>query len=608
MSRTGETSISWARSPPRRPARSTASKSKRAPSYAPARFSRRFPAFSSVSIAAKGKPTNIIYAAFNSITAPILRRHRRRSHQSSHPRARAGLLRHQLADARARQLRRVRQRPVLREHRRLRDRRRLRALRIATPSMLRSSEFGIGNYGYDNVLFAGSPTVGAGNLLYAFQIYHDNGSFERPDEYGKFNGVLRWSQSTLATDFSVTAMGYHGAFHRATKFRSASSPTARSTPTGSSILMTAARPIATRFQRSGSTKTTRALPNQRLRLRAIPQSLLELYLLPGRRHRLLQRHAQPDHVHDRLHDLRPRPAPSRFVRLVLPGKQRARRAARRHAIDRAGFVHLRLRRPARARDKRFVSGLNLQRTFNSSGSATTTAGIGVRNDNISTVGLFLTNDAVQYPNGTLSLAHVIERDSYAWMQTLLRVGTRLQLTPGLRADFYNFNVAAQVAANSGRVNSAIVSPKFTAAYQLSPYQQLYADWGEGFHSNDARGIVDTVDPQTRAPYDALGQAAAAKHAARARRGARGRLPLLARGLNSTFRSVAASFELGTRLRRGRRRHVRRRPDDAPRHRVPQPSISHGLGSHSTPTSPPRTRAFSPIPAVSGRSFPSRSTS
>ena len=74
------------------------------------------------------------------------------------------------------------------------------------------TEFGLGDYGYGNVLVADSPRVGVGNLLYALQSYHDNGSFERPDEYAKFNGVLRWSRSTENTDFSVTAMGYHGTF------------------------------------------------------------------------------------------------------------------------------------------------------------------------------------------------------------------------------------------------------------------------------------------------------------------------------------------------------------------------------------------------------------
>ena len=155
-------------------------------------------------------------------------------------------------------------------------------------------------------------------------------------------------------------------------------------------------------------------------------------------------------------------------------------------------------------DDRFVSGINAQRAFNEHGNASTTVGIGTRNDNIATVGLFLVHDNIKYPDGTLSLAHVTERDSYAWIKTLLRIRPKLQLTPGLRADYYNFNVAGQQTGDSGLVKSGIISPKFTAGYVISPSQELYADFGESYHSNDARGAVDTIDPQTQATYDATG--------------------------------------------------------------------------------------------------------
>ena len=101
-------------------------------------------------------------------------------------------------------------------------------------------------------------------------------------------------------------------------------------------------------------------------------------------------------------------------------------------------------------DKRFVSGINASRAFTSSGISQTTVGVGTRNDNISTVGLFLVHDNVPYPEGTLSLAHVVERDSYAWVQTLLHLGPKLQIVPGLRADYFNFDVAGQQPGDSGR--------------------------------------------------------------------------------------------------------------------------------------------------------------
>ena len=86
------------------------------------------------------------------------------------------------------------------------------------------SELDFGNYGYGNVLVAGSPEVGVGNLRYGFQIYHDNGSFERPDEYGKFNSVLRWDalpRIPISTSplWAITAHS-----NRAIKYRNDSSP------------------------------------------------------------------------------------------------------------------------------------------------------------------------------------------------------------------------------------------------------------------------------------------------------------------------------------------------------------------------------------------------
>ena len=54
------------------------------------------------------------------------------------------------------------------------------------------------------------------------------------------------------------------------------------------------------------------------------------------------------------------------------------------------------------------------------------------------------------------------------------------------------------------MDSGIVSPKFTAGYILSPYQEL-SPIGEKLSQQRRPGLTDTLDPQTQAPYDALGQ-------------------------------------------------------------------------------------------------------
>jgi hypothetical protein len=65
---------------------------------------------------------------------------------------------------------------------------------------------------------------------------------------------------------------------------------------------------------------------------------------------------------------------------------------------------------------------------------------------------------------------------------------------GGRYDQYAFNVGSNILQNSGTSNSGIFSPKATLT--LGPFYktQFYLNYGQGFHSNDARGTVIKVDP------------------------------------------------------------------------------------------------------------------
>src|SRR5262245_21820699 len=65
-----------------------------------------------------------------------------------------------------------------------------------------------GSYDYVRGLLAGSPRVGDGNLLYGLEGVYDNGPWARPDNFQKYNGVLRYSLGDARNGFAVTAMGY----------------------------------------------------------------------------------------------------------------------------------------------------------------------------------------------------------------------------------------------------------------------------------------------------------------------------------------------------------------------------------------------------------------
>jgi outer membrane cobalamin receptor len=65
-----------------------------------------------------------------------------------------------------------------------------------------------GQNGYRRAAVANSGAAGDGNLLYALELLHNDGPFVHPDDYGKFNAVLRYSQGDVGDGLSVTGMGY----------------------------------------------------------------------------------------------------------------------------------------------------------------------------------------------------------------------------------------------------------------------------------------------------------------------------------------------------------------------------------------------------------------
>lgn len=97
----------------------------------------------------------------------------------------------------------------------------------------------------------------------------------------------------------------------------------------------------------------------------------------------------------------------------------------------------------------------------------------------------------------------VRRDRVVQSSTSAFVDQASQWTPwlrtrlGLRADRFDFDVRSDTAANSGRTEADLISPKASIVVQPAPGWSLHANWGRGFHSNDARGTVIAVDPDPR---------------------------------------------------------------------------------------------------------------
>jgi outer membrane receptor protein involved in Fe transport len=80
---------------------------------------------------------------------------------------------------------------------------------------------------------------------------------------------------------------------------------------------------------------------------------------------------------------------------------------------------------------------------------------------------------------------------------------------GLRGDWYRFKTQALAGPNSwsGNVSDDIVTPKIGVNYEVADGIALYANWGQGFHSNDARGVTNPTSPAPgliRGEFEELG--------------------------------------------------------------------------------------------------------
>jgi outer membrane receptor protein involved in Fe transport len=120
-------------------------------------------------------------------------------------------------------------------------------------------------------------------------------------------------------------------------------------------------------------------------------------------------------------------------------------------------------------------------------------GSDLRRDNIGEVGLYDTQERARL--ATVRSDSVRVEALGLWGQLDVQLAEQWRTTLGLRHDRHRLNVSSSVADNSGRASASITSPKASLIYTANERLDLYANWGRGFHSNDARGATIRVDPR-----------------------------------------------------------------------------------------------------------------
>jgi outer membrane receptor protein involved in Fe transport len=128
------------------------------------------------------------------------------------------------------------------------------------------------------------------------------------------------------------------------------------------------------------------------------------------------------------------------------------------------------------------------------------AGLDGRYDDIRKVGLFQAR-ARQRLNAVRD-DRVKEGSLGLFLANEHRFSDTLRSYVGLRYDHYDFDVeSATLSANSGKAQDGKASIKASLVYKPVAPLELYASYGQGFHSNDARGVTITTDPVSGDPAE-----------------------------------------------------------------------------------------------------------
>jgi len=144
-------------------------------------------------------------------------------------------------------------------------------------------------------------------------------------------------------------------------------------------------------------------------------------------------------------------------------------------------------------DRRWTAGGRGDRTLLDSDTFQLVAGADFRYDDGDRIGV--ESFAQGRYTGDIAANEITEFSAGPFLDATWYATRDLRVNAGLRYDWYDFDVTALNALSAaGNRTDSEISPKLGLAYTLLDNLELYYNWGQGFHSNDARGVVNEIDP------------------------------------------------------------------------------------------------------------------
>ena len=301
-----------------------------------------------------------------------------------------------------------------------------------------------GSFHYGRALFAGSPAVAEGKLLYALELFHDDGPWDHPDDYRRVNGVLRYSQSSAGARWDLTAMGYYGLWNATDQIPQ------RAVTDGA-------------IDRFGAIDPTDGGKTWRFSLTGNYEGNIGSGVLQAS-------------VYAVRYKLNLFSNFTYFLDDQVNGDQ----------FEQA--------------DDRWMLGTSGRYTWTASGAGIpvdASAGWEARYDRNNPIGLYHT--VAQQRLATVRQDLARETSAGVFVEGAASITPWFRAIAGARYDQYFFSVISDNPSNSGREDAGHLSPKLSAVFGPWARTELFANFGLGFHSNDARGVTTTVDPRTGAP-------------------------------------------------------------------------------------------------------------
>ena len=301
---------------------------------------------------------------------------------------------------------------------------------------------GVGQNGFARTLLADSFGLGNGNLLYALELFHNDGPFVHPDDYRKANGVLRYSEGSERNGFNISLMAYKA------KWNATDQIPQRAIDTGV---------LPSRFdavdQTDGGNAHRYSLSTAWQKSTESTSTKVNAYIIT----------TQLDLYSNFTY----------FLDNPVNGDQ--------------------FNQP----DRRVTTGVNGSHTWQHvlmGFKSENTLGFQFQNDNIHN-GLYLTRARERL--STTRADHIAESSIGFFAENTTQWREKFRTVTGVREDFYRNDVTSSLDANSGTAFDHRASPKISLIFGPWSATEFYFNAGRGFHSNDARGTTISVNPLDR---------------------------------------------------------------------------------------------------------------